>query len=279
VHECVLSWCVQTIKSSYEWGVYTESVISSFLNATSEPVTWPWSVAGDDFNYTQDVTLQPPITDSGRPKGAAFDGKYTVDRDTAFKVLVSFDDFFPSFYTAKDASADPVLRYKNFPDGPQIRHLPFNAWQAPNNITRYMERLASSMTNVIRSDRTSQEDHFGQAFSQNKFVSIKWAWFVFPFLLLLLSLVFLVATIRKTSRDAATGMWKTSTMPTLIYSLPQETQNKLNPSSSWDSAHESSKKLRIRLLPNMGWRVSGASYLSKSPQLTRPAVQAPRGWI
>jgi hypothetical protein len=219
------------------------------------------------------------ISDSKRASGVVFNTTYSVGLDTAFSVLVSFDDFFPSFYTVKNVSADPVLRYKNFPDGASTRHLPFNAWQAPNNITHYMERMALSMTNDMRSDDGSREDVHGQAFNQKKFVSVKWAWLIFPFLLLVLSLVFLVATIVKTSKDPATGMWKTSAMPTLIYSLPKETQSKLNPSSSWNSTEKSSKRVRIKLLPNMGWRVSGASYLSTSPQLPRPAVQAPRGWI
>jgi hypothetical protein len=60
VHECILSWCVQTIKSSYDSGVYSENVMSTFLDVTSEPVAWPWSVRGDDFNYTQNITLEPP---------------------------------------------------------------------------------------------------------------------------------------------------------------------------------------------------------------------------
>jgi hypothetical protein len=278
VHECILSWCVQTIKSSYGWGVYSENVISEFLDVTSEPVTWPWSVKGDDFNYTQDITLQPHISDSKRASGAVFNTTYSVDRDTAFSVLVSFDDFFPSFYTAKNASSDPVLRYKNYPDGPSTRHLPFNAWQAPSNITHYMERLALSMTNDMRSDDGSREEVHGQAFDQNKFVSIKWAWLIFPFVLLILSLVFLVATIIKTSKDTSIGIWKTSAMPTLIYSLPKETQDQFTSSSTFTET-KNNNKVRIRLSMNTGWRVSRQQPSSRSPQLPRPAHRASDGRI
>ncbi|KAF1829524.1 hypothetical protein BDW02DRAFT_509709 [Decorospora gaudefroyi] len=284
VHECILSWCVQTVESSYERGKYSETVKSTFMNVTSEPDAspWPWNVTGEWFEYMQNITLQPPLTYSARSNATVFNTTYTVDNATAFIVSIGFDDFFPSSYTVKNNFSQPVLRYKNYPAGPLNRYLNFNPWLSPNNITRHMERLATTMMNAMRSDVTSKENLPGHAYDLNKFVSINWAWLTFPFILLILSLVFLVATIVKTSKDTATGMWKTSTIPTLIYSLPEEAQNKLNPSTAWNSAYESSKKVRIRLLPNRGWRVSGASHLNTSPQLPQlphPAVQAPRGWI
>jgi hypothetical protein len=253
------------------------------LNVANDPGPWPWNVTelktGTDFVYALNVSVEAPASIFDTPKSTVVNTSYTVWNESQYKVMAVFDDFFPAFYTAEDLIAEPVLRFKNYLDGPSTRNLIYNPWLAPNNITRHMERLATSMTNILRSNMYSNEMIPGQAFNQEKFVSITWAWLIFPLILLVLSLVFLVSTIIKTSKDPATGMWKTSAMPTLIYGLPKETQSKLNPASSWNSTHESSKKVRIKLLPNMGWRVSGISHVSTSPQLPRPAVQAPRGWI
>ncbi|KAF1936136.1 hypothetical protein EJ02DRAFT_414481 [Clathrospora elynae] len=262
--------------------VHDEKINSAYMNVSDDRIPWPWQYTevktGTDFVYTQNVQLQPQTPNPSRSDSTVFNTTYTVDNVTTSRTMVVWDDIFPSFYTAESISAEALLRYKNFRDGPSTRKLDFNPWQAPNNITRHMERLATAFTNVMRSNADSYEMLQGEAYSQEKFVSIHWAWLAFPLLLLALSLVFLVLTIIKTSNNSGVGIWKTSAMPALIYSLPKETQGQFTKSSTWSSAKDT-KKLRIRLLPDMGWRVSGHSQLSMSPQLPRPAVQAPRGWI
>jgi hypothetical protein len=285
VHECVLLWCVQTIESSYDLGTYREEVLSSYYNTTIGPSPWiSWEIPKEEGGgtfvvYTEDITIKNPKTSSDYTNSTVFDHEYGANNVTASNFLAIFDDFFPVTYTVDNISATPRLRYKNYDDGPCQRYLTWSPWLAPNNLTHHLERLATAMTNKVRSLATSSQMLNGEAFYAEKYVLIQWEWLIFPLLLLVLSLVFLVSTIIKTSKDPATGIWKTSAMPTLIYGLPKEIRSKLNPASSWDSAHESSKKVRIKLLPNMGWRVSGASHLSTSPQLPRPAVQAPCGWI
>jgi hypothetical protein len=38
--ECVLSWCVKTIESSYYWATYEEEIVDSFINRTIGPFPW-----------------------------------------------------------------------------------------------------------------------------------------------------------------------------------------------------------------------------------------------
>jgi hypothetical protein len=38
--ECVLSWRVKTIESSYNYGVYQEMVLETYLNTTAGPFPW-----------------------------------------------------------------------------------------------------------------------------------------------------------------------------------------------------------------------------------------------
>jgi hypothetical protein len=236
---------------------------------------WPWqaNLLGDGvlgLTYWQNVTIQPSLKNA---TGII----YSVSNETIFEVMAIFDDFFPSSYTVEDAHTEPLIRYKNYFSGSWTQTLDFNPWQAPNNLTRHMERLATSITNVIRSS-TSKEMLHGEAYATEKYVSVQWAWLIFPFALLLLSLTFLVSTMVKTSKDTATGVWKTSVMPTLIYGLPEETRGKLNAQATWNSSHGNTKKVRIKLLPNLGWRVSGQSLL-RSPLLPVGKNQPPPGWI
>jgi hypothetical protein len=278
VHECILSWCVQTIKSSYDEGIYQEHIIAELWNTSSEPMAWPWEAVAleeglVELTYWQDIIIQPSRSVFG---SNASNTVFSVPNTTVFEVMAIFDDFFPSSYTAENTFTEPLLRYKNYFVGPWTQNLEFNAWAAPNNLTRHMERLARSMTNVIRSS-TSKTMLRGDAYAVQNYVSVRWEWLIFPFALLVFSLAFLVLTMIKTSEDTATGVWKTSAMPTLIYGLPQEARGKLPASSTWNSSRGDTKKVRIKLLPDLGWRLSRQS-LMKSPLLP-VRNQPPPGWI
>jgi hypothetical protein len=277
--ECHLSWCVKTMSSSYTWGRYSEEIVDTVVNTTSGPFPWeayPYETEvenGTDIFYMENITIK--AEDFG-VHGELAD--FGTSNATALAMMQGFTDIFPAYTTHAHKSAPPILRYKTWKTGsPWHQTLFFNPWVAPNNVTKHMERLATALTNVIRSAPT-RRDVEGHAFSKDTFISVRWEWLTFPLLLLVLSFVFLVSTIIKTSKDTETGVWKTSAMPTLIYSLPKEAQAQFADSSTWNSAPET-KKVRIRLLPRTGWRVSSQSQLSRPPQLPHPAVQAPRGWI
>ncbi|KAF3038394.1 hypothetical protein E8E11_003705 [Didymella keratinophila] len=228
---------------------------------------------GTEMYYTENVEIS---VDNATEKTNSLN--FGMTNDTAYNIMAIFDDVFPSFYTAKDNHIEPVFRFWTWKDGPAYsRKLHFNPWLAPNNITLHMEKLALAISNTIRSVGTNNSVITGKAYSNMVFVDVRWEWLTFPLVLLLLSIIFLVATIVKTSDGTTAGLWKTSAMPTLIYGLPKETQDHLQSASSWQS--NETKTVRIKLLPSMGWRVSGQSFLNKPPVLPLRKAQPPPGWI
>ncbi|KAF2853174.1 hypothetical protein T440DRAFT_552970 [Plenodomus tracheiphilus IPT5] len=280
VHECILSWCVQTIKSSYEWGQYSENVTSTHLHTSEKPVSWPWETfeaeSGLFIFYSQNITIEPPS--SGRSNSTISSTAYEVNNITAGNTLNFFDDFFPSYYTVANASAKPLLRYRNYPGaGATTQELNFNPWEAPNNISRHLERLARAMTNVIRSS-SSKQMVAGEAFSRENYVSVRWEWLTLPLGLLCISFIFLAATVAKSAveRDRV-GVWKTSAYATLLYGFPDEMQQNITRSTSKGTPRAKAKELKVKLQPNYGWRVSGNLF---SPFTPKPKVnQPPPGWI
>lgn len=282
IQECILSWCVQTIKSSYDWGKYNENVTSTYLPTVTDSYSWPWKAyevedLGTYLIYEQNVTLRPPASHPGRVNDTIFSTTYEIDNVTVSNVMTIFDDFFPSTYTANNASAEPVLRFKNYPQGPATRELHPNPWAAPNNLTRYMERMASAVTNVMRSS-TSRDMISGKAYNKENFVDVRWEWLTLPIGLLCISFIFLAATVMKSAveRDRV-GVWKTSAYATLLYGLPDEMQQKITRSSSTGTPRAKAKELKVKLQPNQGWRVSGNLF---SPFVQKPKPpQPPPGWI
>jgi hypothetical protein len=278
VQECVLSWCVQKVQSAYEWGSYTETVTSEFWPTSSDTSPWPWKTYQTDdaldLTYTENITLKPPGSWLSKPVTGA---EFGLNNVTVFYIKSIFDDFFPSSYSLGPGATTALLRYKQYANGPSTRSMDFNAWQAPNNVTRHVERLAASITNVMRSS-SNREMIPGQAYTIRYYVLVRWEWLAFPFALLVLSLCFLISTMIKTYEDTTAGIWKTSAMPTLMYGLPEETRGRFADPTTWNSSHGDSRKVRIKLMPNLGWRVSGQDHLT-TPSLSVRKNQPPPGWF
>lgn len=277
--ECVLSWCVKTMRSSYDQGRYTEEVIGTFQNTTQGPLPWvavPFQTAdqnGTDNFFLQNISVSLGMT----PQGRDIDGYGTSNYSAAF-VYRAFRDIFPAVTTAKDETTTPMMRWNTWQKGSAWnRVLDYNPWLAPNNVSRHMERLAEAMTNVVRS-AGSREMLQGESFGRETYVDVRWEWLTLPLGLLGLSFVFLTATIFKSALEKEqVGVLKNSAILTLLYGVSDEIRGKLTRSSSTGTPRHKAKELKVKLNPNMGWRVSGNLF---SPLVTRPAPkQPPPGWI
>jgi hypothetical protein len=267
----MLSWCVETLRSFYDSGDYEEQVVETFMNTTS--AEWPWWT--QDYpeqqmtltEFRTNISIFPPSAKSGAiPFG--------ISNETFLDLVIIFDEIFPSLITVADGTAPPFVKIRTAAvDNVYSRLVHFSPWLAPNNVAFHMQRMARTMTNVIRSDTNSNELVVGIAQALETYVAVHWAWLTFPLVMLCLSIIFLVATMLKTSSSSHddVGIWKTSAMPTLMYGLPQDMQKDIiSTTSSGGSSHERPRKVRIRLLPKQGWRVSGQVQL---------APAAPPGFI
>lgn len=278
-HECILAWCVKTLRSSYSFGNYEETVIATYFNDTGRRNPTPW-------NSTEVILDNQPanwVTFDGNysiasPSTNSESREYGVSNETFSRTQALFEDAFPSMITVANRTAQRWWRIRVSSWGSNyLRAFAYCPWLAPNNLTSYMEDFASAMTSNLRSHK-SAEYLPGHAYTQTTFIDVHWEWLIFPLSLLVLSAAFLIATIWKTGKgtNGEAAIWKTSAMPTLIYSLPKEVQQQFHePRKTGD---DKTKKIKIRLAPRQGWRVSG--HLVASPTLIRRGnQQPPPGWI
>jgi hypothetical protein len=277
IHECVLSWCVKTIESSYLLGTYSENVTKTFINDTVEGSPWITETdpvdGGTWTDYIENVTISAPST------GPDFsEYGWGINNTTMINTIMVFDRIFPAFTTVADDAAKPLLRWRTGSlTDVRTRELDINPWLLPNNITLHMERLANSVSNTIRSSSSNEMFH-GQAFDQDTYVSVRWAWLSLPIGLLLISFVFLLATVVKSATEKEhVGIRKNSAIATLLYGLPDHYQKRLAKSDSKRTPRAKAKELKVKLSPTRGWRVSGNVFSPMTP--TIPRNLPPPGWI
>ncbi|KAJ4360612.1 uncharacterized protein N0V89_001178 [Didymosphaeria variabile] len=273
--ECVLSWCVKTIKSTYNEATYTEIIQDRFINTTTGP--FPWTFIKPDSNstdevakvqYLQDITVNPHALE-----GQGNTSSYGMSNQTAFNILSIFDDYLPSFATLANNASQQYMKFMFWDENPWLREFPENPWSAPNNVTYRMERLATVMTNIMR--QAANDTTFGQSFNEETYIEVRWVWLTLPVGLLGLTLVFLAGTVIRTSMEKdRVGVWKNSAIATLLYGLPDEMQRKITDSQGHGTPRSKAKELNVRMLPTKGWRVSG-HVLSPIVRKQKP----PPGWI
>jgi hypothetical protein len=275
--ECVVSWCVKTIQSSYWLAAYEEKVVKETYNETAGPFPWltvPFvseTLNGTDIYYTQDISIQSERT------GTVFG----VSNATASLEVAIFDDVFPSFTTITKGAEKATMREKFYvgPKGPMTRILDRNPWLYPNDLHSHMDRMSTAISNVIRS-ATGTEAVLGKSYIMENYVSVRWEWSSLPLGLLFLSLIFLTATVMKTSREEGrVSVWKTSAIATLLYGLPDDMKGKITKETKTDSPRSKAKKLKVKLHPSQGWRISHSNTMF-SPLTPKPKQNLPPpGWL
>ncbi|KAL1622878.1 hypothetical protein SLS54_004898 [Diplodia seriata] len=92
-----------------------------------------------------------------------------------------------------------------------------NAMSKSANLSQTMANVAKSMTNAIRQSANATIVH-GQAFRDETYMRVRWAWFALPASLVFLTAFILIAAVRINSRNKVM-LWKSSMLPLLFHGL------------------------------------------------------------
>ncbi|KAF2110762.1 hypothetical protein BDV96DRAFT_500641 [Lophiotrema nucula] len=265
-HECMISWCIKTLQSAVSGGSYTENVTATVFNKTLGPD--PWN-ATTKFDGNESVGVSLIYKDNLTIFGN--DGyEYQVTNWTHFNILTIFDDIFPSTYTVTNTTdmAQAVLRFEQYrTSGYRTRVEPYNPFLY-DNVTVHLDNLATDFTNIVRSGKAIEMVQ-GPAFDLISVVEVRWEWLSLPLGLLILTFIFLVVTIIRSSTEQGVGVWKTSAIATLLYGLPDDVRKKVTSVKDNRTPRANAKHTKVKWLPGTGWRLSGASASSPSSLRSR----------
>jgi hypothetical protein len=156
-------------------GSYSEEITHIFVNSTKG--SFPWSstpltsstLNGTDIYYNEDMNIEV-LSTNGIPYS------YGVSNETMVQTVAMFDDIFPSYVTARSISEEPLMWNKIYvtQKGPMTRRLLSNPWMV-KNVTEYMARLATALTNAMRSSRPNEKRMLGDTWRDEIFISVRWA--------------------------------------------------------------------------------------------------------
>ena len=198
-HECVLHWCTKTFTPTYERGQLNENLSNVYYDSGQQVNPWQFHrnpVGQMVGNYLPVFNLTPPIQ---HPPDA--DVTYSLSNTTALQVLLLFDAVLPSYLTSNVTSGQIFRYFNTFQQGPRLRTFSFNPWLPPSNVSSHIENLANSMTHSLRVNSNSTAIISGVAYAPETFVEVRWGWVSLPIVLLVMSFIFLVATIIKSTSE------------------------------------------------------------------------------
>lgn len=249
--ECVINWCTKTFAPTYEWGVLNENPSNIFYDTS--PYYFPWdfhknAVGAMVGDYVASFNLTPPVQ---HPPGANI--TYGLANETAIEVLMLFDTILPAFITSNVTSTS-IFRtanayYLGMP--PRTRIAGNNGWTQINNIADYIQRLADAMTHSIRANSNQTVIAAGDAIVGETYVHVRWGWIVLPVSMLFISLIFIIATVIKSSSERnEVGIWKTSALAALMNGLDAPVQQNVGPLRKMSDVRKAAERLKVRIFPD-----------------------------
>ncbi|OCK84484.1 hypothetical protein K432DRAFT_440020 [Lepidopterella palustris CBS 459.81] len=222
--ECMLDWCVKTYESSQAQGVLNETIVSTFTNQTAKRLSTSELQSGN-----------PPVVITPQVGGNTFN----VYNQTTYAMSRVLSSYLSLFILLDDANST-MTTYGGIYDF---------LLTSPYDITPYLDTLGTAISNNLRRKIKGTTTVTGPAWGSQTFVRIHWVWISVPVFLEVASLVFLLCTIVKSSKEKV-GVWKTSALAMLLHGLTGEARHKLDPESSLSEVEATARKVHVVLSPD-----------------------------
>jgi hypothetical protein len=218
ITECVVYWCEQEFPMASTRRAYQPSKTQPLVPV--EPVI----TGGSAIGHSQPYLAAPPGLHT-----LSDNSSYPINH-TTYTTLTS--DI--STILTSDSDSATVFATQNL---------------ATRNITDIMVSLATSMTDIIRSDPDTNISVPGKTFYSQNYIHVRWPWIILPVFVGVMSAVFL-ATTAVSSRGMT--LWKTSVLPLLLGRLEVQPGHALSTTESMDKLGQKSKRVRVFLENDSG---------------------------
>jgi hypothetical protein len=213
ITECAIYWCEQAFTTANTRQAYQPSITQPLIPI--DPVVTEGSAIRHD---------QPYLTAPSGLSTISGDSSFPINH-TTYTTLTS--DL--STILTSDSDSSTVFAIQNL---------------VTRNITDILSSLATSMTDVIRSDPDTSISIPGKAYYSQNFIHVRWPWIILPVFVSVMSTVFLVITAISSRKRV---LWKSSVLPLLIGRLEVQPCHALLAVDRVDELSSKSKRVRVFL--------------------------------
>ncbi|KAK5656056.1 hypothetical protein OQA88_5195 [Cercophora sp. LCS_1] len=177
---------------------------------------------------------------------------YSIQRNVGNLVTETIRNLMPGLLMWNGRRTDPGLQrqfnarhiYRALMGG-RVELEVFDKEVQIERLESYFEGMATSLTNLFRNSVTTSQQHNGTCWGEETFVQVRWGWLAFLGVEMLLSYLFLTATIHKTAKLGAPVL-KSSELATLLASTP-ELCGAVGRIEELEDVKDKSKGVRIQL--------------------------------
>ncbi|KAF2687936.1 hypothetical protein K458DRAFT_485104 [Lentithecium fluviatile CBS 122367] len=221
--ECLFHWCVKAIESSYRNGSLQEKIVNTY----AEPSTTPGyqvrnASASGPFNFSLGGDL------------------FEIGENTTEILAQALIEVLPT--TLGNSETGNTGLYPGMWSIVQ---------SAPYDIDPLFNKLATAMTNNIRSLEEGTEEVEGIAWTTQTFVEARWVWVMLPAILTLGTFLLICATIIA-NHSAKAPTWKSSALATLLHGITEDTRHRFSVAKSMSEIEAMSQSLRVKLSMERG---------------------------
>jgi len=206
--ECAMWMCIQQIQVDTTNGHQTQSILQTFDHMNSTPVS---GSGADNFTFP---TL--PANMSASPE------------KEVYNISLLATDALQSFLGPLFKGSVFLNLESNTPSSDAVQAV----WNGTDDMNGWMQNLALSMNNVIRSKTPMTRGAYDGSTTELG-VRIRWPWIALPIGMVAGSLMLLVAVIVETARSPVEA-WKGSPLAYLVFGVDQETRGNLENSAVAD---------------------------------------------
>jgi hypothetical protein len=234
--ECVMKLCVKSIESTFFNGNVSEVVVETFQNNSQSTLDlFVGNVKNGSLRHQfHNETIIPPGQNT----------EFRVDNKTIFEFAYALSSIIPSSLTSPNASTPYSLKYHIYTGGGlSAIFTNFTAMRPPSNVSTSVEKLATALTNVMRSNPNTTEPVFGTG-SFEVYIHVRYGWLALPLVIVVATFGFLVATIGQASKAKA-GIWKTSSLATLMHGLSWDAKMSGEERSLWNMEDMKDKAMNL----------------------------------
>lgn len=221
--ECALSYCVNTYSTAVRDGTFEQHVKASWLNNSAS------------HSQQSDLIYRPPASSINMT------GECPEFR-VAHLVASAMNSFMSKTFSGSGGINSPR-------SGSVFSSDTIQALYSTQNYSARIATLATSMTNSIRQQNDSDFGIFrGHAYKTETYVHVRWAWFCYPAILVLLTAILLIGIIVENARGEI-RVWGSSNVALLFHGqgLPLEDVGN-RPINTISQMTEKAKAVNARLI-------------------------------